>query len=106
MLAAEQSFGAHVFVEVGPLYSIASPAYLKLSAFRGCSIREAVLGPDENGNKVSSRSIVTVSSVTSTFKTLANVTTTEFVPSFFNDSGSHAQCARCYAILTGHTRDL
>jgi hypothetical protein len=51
MLAEQQSFDADVFVEVGPMYSIASPAYLKISAFRGCAIRETGIPPDGNGNR-------------------------------------------------------
>jgi len=33
------------------MYSIAGPAYLKITAFRGCAIRETGIPPDENGNR-------------------------------------------------------
>jgi len=45
MLAEQQSLNADVFVEIWPMYSIASPAYLKISAFRGCAIRETGIPP-------------------------------------------------------------
>jgi len=51
MLAEQQSFHADIFIEVGPMYSIAGPAYLKISAFRGCAIRETGIPPDGNGNR-------------------------------------------------------
>ena len=76
MLAEQQPFDADVFVEVGPMYSIASPAYLKLSAFRAFAIRETGITIRLEGkqNGPSSISIDSASSVTSTFKTVASVT--------------------------------
>ena len=51
MLAEQQSFNADVFVEQGRMYSIAGPAYLKISSFRGCAIRQTGIPPDGNGNR-------------------------------------------------------
>jgi hypothetical protein len=51
MLAEQLSFDADVFVEVGPMYSIASSAYPKISAFRGCAIQKTPIPSDGNGNR-------------------------------------------------------
>jgi len=50
MLAKQEAFDSNVFVEVGPMYSITCPAYLKISSFRGCAICETGIPPDWNGD--------------------------------------------------------
>ena len=49
MLAEQQSFDADVFVEVGPMYSIAGPTDLKISPFGWCAVRETGIPTDRNG---------------------------------------------------------
>ena len=51
MLAEQQSFDADGLVEVGAMHSGTGTAYLKISAFRGCAIRETAIPPDGNGNR-------------------------------------------------------
>ena len=50
-LAEQQSFDADVFVEVGPMFSVASAAYLKTSAFRGVTFARRGIPTDGNGNR-------------------------------------------------------
>jgi hypothetical protein len=48
MLAKQEAFDSNIFVEVGPMYSITCPAYLKISAFLRRAICETRIPPDWN----------------------------------------------------------